>query len=96
MNRYRKQSGIVFILIAILMVTFDIGNISYAQEDTPRISDDTVLTGPWLWMVAPTGAEGEANEISPEIDSLAAASDGAVTETHIAENGANDGDIVGD
>lgn len=86
----------VFTLVSILMVTFGSLNISFAQEDTPRISDDTVLTGPWLWMVAPTGAEGEDNEISPEIDSLAAASDGAVTETHIAENGANEGDIVGD
>ena len=53
------------------------------------------ITGPWLWMIAPTAAnEGGAN--STDVDSLAEASGGAVTEDMVAANGANAGDAVGD
>ena len=53
------------------------------------------ITGPWLWMIAATAAnEGGAN--STDIDSLAEASGGDVTEEMIANNGANEGDAVGD
>ncbi len=53
------------------------------------------ITGPWLWMIAPTAAnEGGAN--STDIDSLSEASGGDVTEDMIATNGANEGDVVGD
>ena len=52
------------------------------------------ITGPWLWMIAPT-APGQGGSTSTDIDSLAAASGGAVTEADIATNGANEGDRVG-
>ena len=53
------------------------------------------ITGPWLWMIAPTEAnQGGAN--STDEDSLAEASGGDVTEASIAANGANEGDKVGD
>ena len=46
------------------------------------------ITGPWLWIIAPTEiGQGGANSI--DIDSLARAGDSAVTETDIARNGAN-------
>ena len=56
---------------------------------------DGKITGPWLWMIAATAAnEGGAN--STDIDSLAEASGGDVTEDDVAANGANEGDAVGD
>ena len=55
---------------------------------TPRI------TGPWLWMIAPTKA-GQGGAHSTFVDSLTAASGGTVTETAVATNGAAEGDVVG-
>ena len=53
------------------------------------------ITGPWLWMIAATEAnQGGAN--STDVDSLAEASGGAVSEDMVAANGANAGDAVGD
>ncbi len=53
------------------------------------------ITGPWLWIIAPTEAnEGGAN--STDVDSLDAASGGDVTEAGVAANGASEGDTVGD
>ena len=52
------------------------------------------ITGPWLWMIAPTEVgQGGANSIN--VDSLAEASDGNVTEADVAANGAREGDAVG-
>ena len=68
--------------------------------DVPRImaSDAFIqdkITGPWLWMIAPTEMwQGGAASI--DIDSLAVASDGAVTEMAVATNGVSEGDRVGD
>ena len=53
------------------------------------------ITGPWLWMIAPTEHQ-QGGERSINVDSLAAASGGAVTEAEIAANGAKEGDTVGD
>ena len=53
------------------------------------------ITGPWLWMIAPTKA-GQGGARSTNVDSLAKVSNGAVTETDVAANGAKSGDIVGD
>ena len=53
------------------------------------------ITGPWLWMIAPTEA-GQGGANSTNVDSLAAASGGAVTEADIAANGTREGDPVGD
>ena len=53
------------------------------------------ITGPWLWMIAPTKAsQGGAD--STDVDSLADASGGDVTEVDVAANGAKAGDTVGD
>ena len=53
------------------------------------------ITGPWLWMIAPT-ERWQGGKRSINVDSLAAASAGAVTEAEIATNGAKEGDTVGD
>ena len=53
------------------------------------------ITGPWLWMIAPT-KPGQGGADSTDVDSLADASGGAVTETDIAANGARESDSVGD
>ena len=52
------------------------------------------ITGPWLWMIAPTET-GQGGAASTDVDSLAAASNGAVTETMVATHGANAGESVG-
>ena len=53
------------------------------------------ITGPWLWMIAPTGERGGANAATSGIDFLAQMSDGAVTELKVATNGATEGNPVG-
>ena len=57
-------------------------------------AQDQIL-GPWLWVVAPTES-GQGGQNSTDIDSLAVASDNAVTEDAVAKNGAKEGDAVGD
>ena len=51
-------------------------------------SADAYIEGPWLWMIA-SGSDIES-------DRLAAASNGAVTESLVAEYGVNEGDSLGD
>ncbi len=82
---YRKIFGLgLTCLVALFAIT--LANTADAQDK---------ITGPWLWIIAPTEAnEGGAN--STDIDSLAEASGGAVTEDMVAANGANEGDMVGD
>ncbi|MDE0468638.1 MAG: dockerin type I domain-containing protein [Candidatus Poribacteria bacterium] len=46
------------------------------------------IQGPWLWMIAP------GSDI--DTDYLAIESDGAITETQVAQNGVNEGDILGE
>ena len=53
------------------------------------------ITGPWLWMIAPTET-GQGGANSTNVDSLAAASGGNVTEADVAANGAREDDTVGD
>ena len=52
------------------------------------------ITGPWLWMIAPT-EPGQGGKTSTDVDSLDALSDGAVTEADVAKNGATEGNMVG-
>ena len=79
---YRKLFSIG---LSCLMTLFVMTPIAYAQAK---------ITGPWLWMIAPTApGQGGANSIN--VDSLAVASGGAVTEADVAVNGANEGDRVG-
>ena len=70
--------------------------LGIAQDDV-GVAETSVdkITGPWLWMIAPTAA-GQGGKNSTNVDSLAVASGGAVTEADIAANGANAGDTVGD
>ena len=79
---YRKLFSIG---LSCLMTLFVITPIAHAQAK---------ITGPWLWMIAPTEA-GRGGAHSTDIDSLAVASGGAVTEADVAANGANEGDRVG-
>ena len=53
------------------------------------------ITGPWLWMIAPTDAN-QGGQASTDVDSLDEESNGKVTEEDVAKNGANEGDEVGD
>ncbi len=54
------------------------------------------ITGPWLWIIVPTGGRSGADAAASKIDFLAQMSDGAVTELKIATNGAIEGNLVGD
>ena len=80
---YRKS---FIIALACAVSLFMVVNTSVAQEP---------ITGEWLWMIAPTEAN-QGGQASTDIDSLAVASDNAVTEAMVAKNGANEGDAVGD
>ena len=82
----RKRIALIVAMILSLFATH-----IHSIADT----DGIVIEGPWLWMVVPTDAE-EGDDVSTEIDSLAAASDGVVTETLIAKNGVREGDSVGE
>ena len=53
------------------------------------------IVGPWLWMIASTGNTGGAAAANTNIDYLAQASGGVVTELSIATHGARKGDTVG-
>ena len=64
-------------------------------EQTPTLeTGPNKITGPWLWMIAPTKV-GRGGANSNNIDSLATASGGDVTEAGVAANGAREGDAVG-
>ena len=52
------------------------------------------IRGPWLWMITPT-EPGQGGRASTNVDSLSAASVGSVTETSVATNGAQAGNIIG-
>ena len=80
---YRK---LFTIGLACLIALFVMAQTADAQDK---------ITGPWLWMIAPTEA-GQGGAAATDVDSLAEASGGDVTEEMIANNGANEGDAVGD
>ncbi len=79
---YRK----LFVGLTCLMTLFLMTHIADAQER---------IKGPWLWVIAPTEA-GQGGQASTDVDSLDDASRGKVTEEKVAENGAKEGDVVGD
>ena len=64
------------------------------EQDPNLTLGPNKITGPWLWMIAPTEA-GQGGANSNNIDSLADASGGNVTEADAAANGAKEGDAVG-
>ncbi len=78
-------------LIGLAFIVLALTPLAHAQ--TPE-----KITGPWLWIIAPTNEmwhEGQEFERITNIDSLAVASGGAVTEADVAVNGAEPGDVVG-
>ena len=79
-----SQKSVVALLAAIVCV-FTLHSSSEAQ---------TEIVGPWLWMMAPTEF-GQGGQYSTNVDSLAVASGGTVTEADVVANGATEGDIVG-
>jgi len=64
--------------------------------DKPRYTPPSIeeIAGPWLWMIAPTERD-RGGVRSIDVDSLAVANAGTVTEAEIATNGANAGDRIG-
>ena len=77
----------------------DLSPLATLFEQNPDVNIDIYppmdkITGPWLWMIAPT-EPGRGGASSTDVDSLAAASSWAVTEADVATNGANIGDRVG-
>jgi len=80
-----------------LRVSDALGNFTLQQfpDYLGSLASVNKITGPWLWMIAPT-EPGRGGAASINIDSLAVASHGAVTEADIASNGASPGDTVGD
>ena len=69
-------------------------NLALSPTGTSVTASIAKITGPWLWMIAPTKPnQGGANSI--HVNSLKIASRGAVTEAEIAANGAKAGDSVG-
>ena len=55
---------------------------------TVKGSNPGFIQGPWLWMIA-SGS-------NVNTDYLAVESEGAITETQVAENGVNEGDNLGE
>ncbi len=84
------------------ILTFIVGAEAIANYNGPALTAQIpVVTliaqeirGSWLWMAVPTDLTAGSNT-STEIDSLAATSGGAVTETHVAQNSVNEGNTVG-
>ena len=74
----------------------DISVLQTLLERNPNLELDSrpKITGPWLWMIAPTEV-GQGGANSNNVDSLANASSGNVTEADVATNGAKEGDVVG-
>ena len=61
------------------------------QTETESVAK---IIGPWLWIIAPT-ARRQGGKASINVDSLAAASGGTVTEADVAINGATAGNTGG-
>ena len=72
----------------------DIGLDPPTDTNDPKIEVEDSITGPWLWMIAPT-APYQGGAASTNVDTLALVSEGRVTEAEIAKKGANEGDSVG-
>ena len=71
-------------------------NFQTLLEQSPTLEPlPNKITGPWLWMIAPTEI-GQGGADSTDVDSLADASGGEVTEVDVAVNGAKEGDTVGE
>ena len=84
-------------------LTFTVGADAIADYDGPALTAEILvregnpfeMKGPWLWMVVPTDPSALTG-LSAEIDSLATASGGVITEADLAQNGVSEGDTIGD
>ena len=75
--------------------TVRLWDVQTLLEQSPTLEPvPNKITGPWLWMIAPT-EPGRGGADSTDVDSLADASGGNVTEAEVAANGAREGDAVG-
>ena len=74
-----------------IVVAFDGSDGALTQD----VSGEKIV-GPWLWVITPTGGGSGANAAASGIDFLSEMSDGAVTESKIATEGATTGTPVGD
>ena len=73
-----------------------LGFLNLRISGNPGFTGGGKITGPWLWMIAPTGNRGGAAAAQSGVDFLALASNGKVTELKVATNGATEGNPVGD
>ena len=73
-----------------------LGFLNLRISGNPGFTGGGKITGPWLWMIVPTGNNGGAAAARSGVDFLAAASNGKVTERKVATNGATEGNPVGD
>ena len=72
-----------------------LGNTQETGIPEPIVTEIPKITGPWLWMIAPT-KPGQGGARSTDVDSLRVASRGSVTEAKVARKGARAGEVVGD
>ncbi len=70
--------------------------VVYFQGNPAFETPGPKIEGPWLWTIAPTDERDGSTAASSGKDYLSEASGGAMTEAHIAANGATAGSVVGD
>ncbi len=73
---------------------FTAGGVEYMRDPVADSVPGEKITGPWLWMIALSGGLNGPQAI--DVDLLAEASGGSVTEEDIANRGAREGAKVGD
>ena len=73
---------------------FTAGGVTYERDPVLDSVPGENIAGPWLWMIAMSGGLNGPQAI--DVDLLAEASGGAVTEEQIATRGAREGAKVGD
>ena len=94
---YLKGNPLSYASINMHIPAMQAKGIEVTFDNSVKISGDTQddsITGPWLWMIAPT-APYQGGAASTNVDTLALVSEGRVTEAEIAKKGANEGDSVG-
>ena len=75
--------------------TIQLWDVQTLLEQSPTFEiGPNKITGPWLWMIAPTQPR-HGGARSNDVDSLSEASQGRITEADVAANGAREGDSVG-
>ena len=78
------------------LAALTVQTVVYFQGNPAFETPGPKIEGPWLWTIAPTDERDGSTAASSGKDYLSEASGGAMTEAHIAANGATVGSIVGD